>query len=101
MSENGLHRIPVMRTALEQIQELHKPESRWSATSVPEFSYEYASDAEEMADGGEIHEFKVCAHCSEIDDMRAYSTDMLYRDSLWPCATRKLADEGLGGEECG
>ncbi|GGJ59130.1 hypothetical protein [Glutamicibacter ardleyensis] len=23
MSENGLHRIPVMRTALEQIQELH------------------------------------------------------------------------------
>ena len=27
MSENGLHKIPVMRTALEQIQELHKPKA--------------------------------------------------------------------------
>ena len=27
MGENGLHKIPVMRTALEQIQELHHPNS--------------------------------------------------------------------------
>lgn len=32
MSENGLHKIPVMRTALEQIQELHTETLYDSAT---------------------------------------------------------------------
>lgn len=29
MSENGLHKIPTMRAALEAIQELHKPVKGW------------------------------------------------------------------------
>lgn len=53
--------IPVMRTALEQIQELHPP--------IDTFN-----------DGGLF-----CEHCHV----------------LFPCETRVLADEGLGGEERG
>lgn len=33
MSENGLHKIPTMRSALEAIQELHKPV--WTAEPFP------------------------------------------------------------------
>jgi len=96
MSENGLHKIQVMKQALGAIQKLHRPESRWSAVSYPEVSYEYKSDALEVADGGAIHEFKVCVHCSGIDDMRTYNEGLDYRDSLYPCETRRLADEAIG-----
>lgn len=60
MSENGLHKIPVMRAALVAIQEQHKP---------------YLTKAQEA----------LCLRCG----------------ITWPCPTRKLADEALGGGERG
>lgn len=68
MSENGLHKIPAMRTALEAIQELHKP--------IP------------MAPG--LEETPVCDGCENPG-----------RFVYWPCPTRRLADQGLGGGERG
>lgn len=65
MSENGLHRIPVMRAALVAIQELHKPAKGW------------------------ISEREYLLYCSDCGD------------ATYPCKTRKLADEALGGEERG
>ena len=55
--------IPVMRTALEQIQELHTKRK--------------------IVDGRSYAVF--CDNCK----------------FNWPCPTRKLADEGLGGGERG
>ncbi|MGP9528166.1 hypothetical protein [Glutamicibacter sp. AOP5-A2-18] len=69
MSENGLRKIPVMRAALVAIQELHKPYQPTGAIAV------------------------YCAHCFE-DGGRDGALYVLY-----PCETRKLADEGLRGEE--
>lgn len=60
MSENGLHKIPAMRSALVAIQELHHPNS----------DYGYPM---------------MCRNCAHG----------------WPCPSRKLADEGLGGETRG
>lgn len=58
MSENELHKIPTMRTALVAIQELHVPYVDKSG-------------------------YKTCMRCG----------------NTWPCITRRLADQGLGGEE--
>lgn len=59
--------IPVMRTALEQIQELHKPYQPTRATAV------------------------YCAHCFEDG---GYDGALFV---LHPCPTRKLAGAGLAG----
>lgn len=58
MSENGLHKIPNMRTALEAIQELHGRDT-WGR----------------------------CLHCNGRDGWSI----------KFPCKTRRLADQGLGG----
>lgn len=64
MSENGLHKIPAMRSALVAIQELHKPV---------------------IEDGLLVG----CLRCDwEVD-------------GVWPCSTRRLADQGLGGGQDG
>lgn len=73
MSENGLHRIPVMKSALEQIQELHYP-----AQILKGFN----------TSGAELTEW-VCKYCTTIAEPGTYFT--------FPCATRKLADDGLAG----
>ena len=93
--------LPVMRTALEQIQELH--------CSVPIYTTE-SGDCEhgdecegiELESGMYCPDHKdgvTCGECAEI--VEQYCVD----DGLpsWPCATRKLADAGLavGGEERG
>lgn len=67
MSENGLHKIPVMRAALVAIQELHKPQ----------LVEDFFSDIK----GSSANRWmRVCSTC-DTDD--------------YPCGTRKLADEGL------
>lgn len=64
MSENGLHKIPNMRTALEAIQELHKP----------------------------VYEGVEAVGCLLCD---------WEVEGAWPCDTRRLADQGLGGGQDG
>jgi len=68
MSENGLHKIPVMKQALAAIQELHE-------------------GVEALMNPGR-HErlVKVCTGCGTDDGNWQH----------WPCPTRKLADEALG-----
>lgn len=74
MSENGLHKIPVMRSALVAIQELHEPVSIMIGFTTA---------------GAKITE-SVCKHCTQIADPGTYFPH--------PCATRRLADKGLKGE---
>ena len=69
--------IPVMRTALEQIQEVHCPDQVLTGWT---------------ADGEAAPEW-VCKHCTTIAEPGTYFT--------YPCATRKLADAGLVGGERG
>lgn len=73
MSENGLHKIPAMRAALEAIQEQHEP-------------------AEALMNPGRREQLvKVCTGCGTDDG----------NWQLWPCRTRRLADQGLGGGQDG
>lgn len=74
MPDMNLRAIPVMRTALEHIQELHKPKHG----ERPIYAYDdYHAEREPVR----WHKYTICANCH---------TD-------YPCATRKLADEALGG----
>lgn len=86
-------------TSLEErvqaVRELHQPELRWTSADTPVESFEFKSDAEEFSDGAEVYSFKVCKHCSDIDDARVYTPDLTHSESMWPCITMDL----LGEEE--
>lgn len=71
MSENGLHRIPAMKNALEQIQETHRPKHGERPES---YDVDYAEPRNWIS-------YTICANCH----------------TSYPCDTRKLADEALGG----
>lgn len=69
MPDMNLRAIPVMRTALEQIQELHKPKHGERPES---YDVDYAEPLNWI-------KYTICANCH----------------TEYPCATRNLADEGL------
>lgn len=70
--------IPIMRTALEQIQELHKPKHGERPVYADD---DYRAEREPVR----WHKYTICANCH----------------TAYPCATRKLADAGLAGGERG
>lgn len=75
MSENGLHKIPVMRTALEQIQELHKPkapDTRALALAILEAAgYDDMADDANLAD---VHAFNAMHKLQESVDTQERAT---------------------------
>lgn len=95
----ALAQLQVMRTALEQIQELH--------CSVPIYTTE-SGDCEhgDECEGIELESGMYCPDqtdgvtCGECGDIAMnFCVDDGFPE--WPCDTRKLADEGLGGGERG
>lgn len=99
MSENGLHRVPVMKSALEQIQETHRAMTTDCVNADCAFG-ECEHDEEECP----TFEFTYCAACNEIAEWinPNYAEDPgLGEQVKYPCATRKLADAGLAGGERG
>lgn len=73
-NNDGLHKIPVMKSVLVAIQELH---------------------GLNVLSPGTDYESRVCSHCY-LDD----GFDIDY--AVFPCPTRVLADQALGGgDTCG
>lgn len=86
-----------MRAALVAIQEQHKPMVTQVVTgdcAVGECDHE---------DDCPTVDFEYCAACNEIAEEANpyYSEEQGMGIVSHPCPTRKLADEGLGGEERG
>ena len=73
MPDMNLRAIPVMRTALEQIQELHGPMPITIGLTL----------------AGDPITQMACSHCTAISEEGIYFEH--------PCATRKMADAGLEG----
>ncbi|WP_413455960.1 hypothetical protein ACLQ8T_05630 [Glutamicibacter sp. FR1] len=91
MSENGLHKIPAMRAALEAIQELHKPVETQVLTG------DCAVGECEHEDDCPTVDFVYCAACNEIAELaNAYYAEEGMQIVSHPCPTRRLADQGLG-----
>ncbi|WP_404285234.1 hypothetical protein [Glutamicibacter arilaitensis] len=99
MSENGLHRVPAMKNALEQIQETHD--------EITIYEWDHDSNVFKLdADGERIVIARLCRECTAktiIDDIEdaSYDASGNYDDAPFPCETRKLADAGLAGGERG
>lgn len=99
MSENGLHKIPVMRAALDAIQEQHEE------LTVYEWDYD-SGDFKLNSAGERIIVARLCQGCTpesikeEIEDA-SYDAAGSYNDVPFPCPTRRLADQGLGGGQDG
>lgn len=103
MSENGLHRIPVMKSALEQIQETHVPAQVWHQR----FNINGTLISSTTTDGPcvicnpTITDAQHCPDCTNDgsegghEDTWCEGVAPSYTRTLWPCPTRKLADEGL------
>lgn len=104
MSENGLHKIPAMRAALEAIQEQHKPAKIWhrrfngngtliSATTT---------DGPCVICNPSVGDGEHCPDCTNdgseggYEDDRCEGVKAKYPHTPWPCPTRRLADQGLG-----
>lgn len=99
MSENGLHKIPTMRAALVAIQELHKPVPIYT-TEAGECEHGDECDPIELYEGAfcPTHtEGVTCSECAEV--VQDYG--VVDEFPSYPCATRRLADDALGGDNNG
>lgn len=83
-----------LRAALVAIQELHKP------VKTQVLMGDCAVEECEHEDDCPTHEFEYCAACNEIAEQAnpSYAEDGM-GFVAHPCATRKLADEAVGGGE--
>ena len=115
MSENVLHKIQTMRSALEAIQEQHKPRRLYLLDGDTGGGYYFDTAEEALAEArsnplegyetlyfesaSEIPFFEICEECGRIESeqLKEMGEGACYRESLYPCATRRLADQGLGG----
>ena len=86
--------IPIMRTALEQIQEMHKPVDpvfNWKTGLTLRPPCPDCNGKAGVHDCGCWSDKDIeyeCSYCNDFGNPRRTSV-------LWPCATRKLADEAL------
>ncbi|WP_194943761.1 hypothetical protein [Glutamicibacter halophytocola] len=91
--------VGAMHTALVAIQEQH------AELTIYEWDHD-SGDFGLNSDGEKIVVARLCLECTpesikeQIDDA-AYDAAGNYDDVPFPCPTRKLADEGLGGGERG
>lgn len=95
--------LPKLAEALRAVLELHKPETRWSYESVPDYGF---SSKDELIEFFELHhephnpddvtEWQVCIHCAEIEAGAA--EDYGHITALWPCKTAQAITDVLEGE---
>lgn len=96
MTEMGLHRIPVMRAGLERIRDLHRPVPIYT-TEAGDCEHGYDCEGIEGGDGWifcpDHTDGFTCGECARV----AEASGEVDRHPSHPCATRRVADEALGG----
>lgn len=107
MSENGLHKIPSMVSALDSIMELHKPAQVWHKRYTHEGILVSATttDGPCVICNPSVTDEQHCDSCTN-DGLEGGHPDTWcegvrpsYTHSPWPCATWSLANQARGGEE--
>lgn len=86
----ALAQLQVMRTALEQIQELHKPFPVYTRESG-ECYHGDECEGVELENGTYCPDYTEGFTCIECAELAKFADDL----PEWPCPTRKLADAGL------
>ena len=92
--------LPTAVAAIEAVLAIHFSEKRWQPDREAEFSY---SDEEQVRDewpDSEPTYFEVCAECKVIEEGPCdgeCTSELGYRESLWPCPTVRAVTAALDG----
>lgn len=96
--------LPKLAEALRAVLELHKPETRWSYESVPDYGFSSKDELIEFFDlhhephnPDDVTEWQVCIHCAEIEAGAA--EDYGHITALWPCKTVQAVTDVLEDDD--
>ena len=85
--------VAAKKEALAPVLALHKPETRYYPSGIDDRSWDTEDEAREYADSEDeaMQAFTICAECGRVESeqLREYADDWGYRESIWPCPTRK------------
>lgn len=96
--DRALRKAEALAAVVAAVDAIHTPERRYSPDDG-ESSYATAEEAAEAEEGTPVTvtHFDVCSHCASLELGDGYTLD--YRESLWPCKTRRDMDAAREGME--